>query len=352
MVRMRFFVLTAALVLILSACTDTGNYERFDKIYLGQFDTYITFIAFARSQYSFDTAADAVRAVIELDGKLFDIYNEYEGMNNLKTINDNAGILPVPVDDILLDLLEFAVEVHELTDGVVNVAIGPVLRIWHEYRTKDDGTLPSLDLLRKHAAFTNIDDVMIDRQNGTVFLVQEGMSLDVGAIAKGFTARRVLEAAKASGITSALINMGGDVATTGKPMDGRDRWAIGINNPFLDDEGRRGIMDTVYVNDMALASSGNYERFYIVDGISYSHIIDPETLFPAMNFAGVTVLHPDAALAEALSTALFILPLSQGRKLLDKVGAQGMWVTPDGAVETTTGYDAMSQKQSGYSAFD
>jgi len=336
-------------ILLLSACTD--NYERYSTIYAGRFDTNITFIAYAQSQLTFSAASAAAYAIIELDSKLFDIYNDHEGINNLKTINDNAGIQPVAVDDVLLDLLEFAVEVYELTDGVVNVAMGPVLKIWHEYREQNNGTLPSLDILRENAALMNINDMAIDRQNSTVFLTQTGMSLDVGAIAKGFTARRALEAAKAAGITSALINMGGDVAAFGKPMDGRNRWAIGIQDPFLV-EGQRFIMDTVYVNGMALASSGNYERFFIVDGVNYSHIIDPETLFPAMRFAQATVLYQDAALAEALSTALFILPLSQGQKLLEKVGAEGMWVTLDGTIETTAGYDAISQKQSGYSAFD
>jgi thiamine biosynthesis lipoprotein len=338
------------LIIIFTFASCVNGYDRYSEVYRGHFDTNVTFIAFAEKAHIFNSASSAVRNVVETDGKLFDIYSNYEGINNLKTINDNAGIRPVEVDEAILDLLEFSIDMYELTNGTVNIAMGSVLRIWSEYREQGI-SLPPVELLNEHAAYTDINSIVIDRTQNTVFLKETGMSVDVGSIAKGFTAMRALDAAQSTGVESALINMGGDIAALGKPMDGRERWSVGIQNPFLDEE-RRNIMDTVYVNGMAIASSGNYERFYTVDGINYSHIIDPETLFPAVRFAHVTVVHKDAALAEAFSTALFIMSLSQGRELLEKNGAEGMWIMPDGTIETTPGYDAISQQQSGYSASD
>jgi thiamine biosynthesis lipoprotein len=134
-------------------------------------------------------------------------------------------------------------------------------------------------------------------------------------------------------------------------MDGRERWAIGIQDPKLEN-GARGILDTVYANDISLVSSGDYQRFYTVSGVRYNHIIDPKTLMPATRFSHVTVLHQDSGVADALSTALFLLPVEAGRGLLEENGAQGMWIGHNGVIEATDGFKAVSEMLGGYSAND
>ena len=349
MARRFVLLFLAALLAAQSACY--GGYRKYSAGFFDYFDTYTNIIAYARSQAEFETAAKAVLTLIENDGKLFDIYNDYAGINNIKTINDNAGLAPVPVDAAILDLLEFSAEAYGITGGKVNAAMGPVLRVWHEYRIQGMGDtsnarLPPMETLRKLLEDTGIENLIIDRQAGTAFLARPGMSLDVGALAKGFTLRRALEAAREAGLESALINIGGEIAALGSPMDSRDHWAVGVQDPFGED-GARGIMDTVHISGMALASSGDYQRFYTVEGVNYGHIIDPETLMPATRFTQVTVLHPDAGMAEILSTAIFILPLDEGRDLLRQNGADGLWITPDGSVEATPGFAAVSQNLAG-----
>ncbi len=342
------------LMVLLSACS--GRYQKFQANYTGSFDINTNIIAFARSKAEFDRVSQAVSEQIEKDNRLFDIYNGYDGTNNMKTINDNAGVAPVAVDTAILDLLEFSVQAYNITGGTVNVAMGPVLHVWHDYRTwgnadKETATLPPIDELRRLAGNTDIGNLVIDRQAGTVFLTQPGMSLDVGAVAKGFTAQRALDVARNAGIKSILINMGGNVVTYGKPLDGRDRWAIGIQNPSTVSD-NRDLLDIVYKNDIAIVSSGDYQRFYTVDGQNYNHIIDPHTLMPAKRFSHVTVLHPDSGMADLLSTAIFILPQEDGRALLEQNGAEGLWVNLDGSIEYTDGFAAVSQKFGGYSAKD
>lgn len=348
--------LAAALLSVLFVCSCSAPYTKYQTVYTDYFDVNTIIIAYAQSQRVFDKSSQAICEVIENDGKYFDIYNDYEGINNLKTVNDNAGIAPVSVDAPILDLLEFSFEAYELTGGTVNISMGPVLSLWHEYRTQgnldmESAVLPPLEALRALAENTDIRNVIIDREAGTVFLAQSGMSLDVGALAKGFTAQRALEAAKKTGLESVLINMGGNIVSYGKPMDGRDRWAIGIHNPWLEN-GVRGLLDTVYANNLSAVSSGDYQRFYTVGGQKYHHIIDPETLMPARRYTHVTVLHADSGMADALSTAVFILPQQEGRTLLEQNKAEGMWLYPDGRIEATQGYTSISQKLGDYTAVD
>ncbi len=347
-------MIVVSFLLFLSSCS--SEYQKFQTTFMGTFDIITNFTAFAQSKTKFDKAAQAVSDLIEHDSKLFDIYNSYDGINNIKTINDNAGIEPVSVDPVILDMLEFSVEVFNITGGAVNVTMGPVLKMWHDYRTQGNenpayAQLPPYDELSALAENTDINNLVIDRQAGTVFLTKSGMSIDVGAVAKGFTAQRALEVAKKAGLESILINMGGNVVSYGKPMDGRDRWAIGIQDPILNGEAK-GILDTVYANSIAVVSSGDYQRFYTVDGEKYNHIIDPITLMPAKRFTHVSVLHPNSGMADALSTAMFILTQDEGKALLEQNGGEGLWVNLDGSIEYTEGFAAISQKFGGYSAKD
>jgi thiamine biosynthesis lipoprotein len=198
-----------------------------------------------------------------------------------------------------------------------------------------------------------MDDVVIDEASQTVFLAKKGMSLDVGAIAKGYAAGNAMAAAVEAGMESVLFNMGGNIISGGKPQDGvRDRWGVGIQDPGLDVSGVANILDTVFANNTSIVSSGGYQRYYVVDGKRHNHVIDPETLMPAVKHAAVTVVHPDSCLADALSTALFIMDEDDGRALVAKLGAEAIWIANDGSVSFTDGYKAISKTYGGYSGAD
>ena len=171
-----------------------------------------------------------------------------------------------------------------------------------------------------------MEDLIIDEVRGTVFLQKAGMSLDVGSVAKGYAAGLAVQAAKEAGLTSALINTGGHIITVGEPQSGaRDLWSLGIQSPELDAE-QGDIIGTVHFNDLILSVSGGYQRFFVVDGVAYNHIIDPETLMPASRYKQVAVIHENSALADMLSTALFIMAQEEGAALAEKYGAEVLWV--------------------------
>ena len=341
-----------------AGCGMSGRYGKYQTEFSDLFDTIITVVGYTKNKAEFDRYANIIyERMKELD-RLFDIYNAYDGINNLYTVNQNAGIAPVKVSKDIIDLLLFAKNGYNVTDGTVNVAMGSVLSIWHDYREagiadESGAELPPMNMLEQAAKLTDINDLVVDEATGTVFLKKSGMSLDVGAVAKGYAAGEAAKSAKAAGFVSGLIDAGGQVVSVGKPLDNiRERWGVGIQDPNLSADGTRNILDTVYVNDAVISCSGDYQRFYIVDGKTYCHIIDPATLMPTRLYRQVTVLHSDSATADLLSTALFIMPYNEGTALAVKMGADALWVFADGTQKATDGYIKISKKFGNYSATD
>jgi len=253
----------------------------------------------------------------------------------------------VKVDQRIIDLLVKSREIYDLTGGKTNVAMGAVLEIWHKYREEgiDDplnAKLPPMEDLREAAKHSNIDDMVIDAEASTVYLKDPLMSLDVGAVAKGYATERVARSIEASGRTNVLLSIGGNVRAIGAKPDGSP-WSVAIQNPDL--EAKQESLFNLNVVNLSVVTSGSYQRYYIVDGVKYHHIIDPVTLMPTTGLLGVTVVMADSGLADGLSTALFCMPLEQGRALIESLdGAEACWVLTDGTVEMTDGFRALIQQ--------
>lgn len=315
---------------------EEGGQKRYEASFLTLFDTVTTMVGYADSQETFTAQAQQIHDELLEYHQLYDIYNDYDGMNNLKTVNDNAGIAPVEVDARILDMLEFSRELYEETGGRVNVAMGGVLSLWHDAREAGiedpaNAYLPDQDALEEAARHADWSNVVIDEEAGTVYLADPDMSLDVGAIAKGYAVERVCETAPAG----MLISVGGNVRATGPKPDGSP-WVVGIENPDGGD-----FLHTLYVEDSSVVTSGDYQRYYLVDGQRYHHIIDPDTLYPATRWRSVSILCADSGIADGLSTALFTLSQEDGQKLLDAFDAEALWMTQDGELLYSPGFQAM-----------
>lgn len=280
----------------------------------------------------FDRRVGRVEEIFAFYHKLFDIYNEYEGINNIATLNRLAGRGAVSVPEELVDFLLFCKEMYSLTGGEVNVAFGAVLSIWHEHRTSSgEKTLPDMSMLSLAAEHCNIDDVVIDEVAGTVELVDPNMRLDVGAIAKGYAVERAAEYLCSDGAEGFVINAGGNLRAIGKKPDGTE-WKSAVRNPDLTDYENRYVY-TFFFSDSAAVTSGDYERYFVVDGVKYHHIIDKDTLMPSLHFSSVTVISPDSGMADALTTALFNMDYESGKALIESLGnTRAVWVTRTGEV--------------------
>ena len=330
----RLFVLLLALSLLLCGCGTQAEPKQYSATFLTVFDTVTTIVGRDVSEEAFTRKTQAVHDDLLRYHQLFDIYNEYEGLNNLKTINDHPGEA-VAVDKAIIDLLLDCKAYYELTGGRVNAALGSVLYLWHEAR--EDGLndianayLPDGDALAEAARHTSWDSVVIDGTNNTVTITDPGLRLDVGAVAKGWSVQRAAENAP----EGLLISVGGNVCATGPKDKSGTPWVVGVQDPEVGDN----YLHTLYLTKGSMVTSGDYQRAYLVDGEIYHHIIDPDTLYPGRLWRAVTVVCPDSGLADALSTALFLLPMEEGQKLLDQCESYAMWVDAEGNLYYSTGF--------------
>ncbi len=334
-------VIIIMIMIINSAACSGPEKKRYEAEFLLLFDTVTQIVGYSESREEFTMQAQLIYDTLKEYHQLYDIYNNYNGINNLKTINDQAGKAPVIVDQRIIDMLLFSKEVYDLSEGKVNAAFGAVLKIWHDYRKEgiensEKAKLPPVELLMESSKHTDISKMIIDEENSTVFLTDPAMSLDVGAIAKGYSVEEVSKIALKNGFTSGLISVGGNVRAIGIKADTGAPWKVGIQNP-MGQEGDN--LSHVNLSNASLVTSGIYERYYIVDGRSCHHIIDPDTLYPAEYFASVSILCPDSGLADALSTSLFNMPFEQGQALIESLpNTEAMWVFGDGKIKYSTNF--------------
>ena len=329
-------ILAAVLLTGCAAPTDTVSKKRYQASFLTLFDTVTSIVGYAESEEEFEKIIDEIHDQLEVYHQFFDIYQTYEGVNNIKTINDQAGVAPVEVHPVLISFLQECKEYYEVTGGAVNVAMGSVLSLWHESRNAgiDDpehAKLPDEEALQEAAKHCSFDTVIIDEEYSTVYLEDPQQRLDVGAIAKGWATQRVCENLPAG----FLVSVGGNVCASGPKPESGGSWVVGIQDP---EGGTDDYLHTVYVNQESVVTSGDYQRYYTVDGKEYHHIIDPETLYPASNWKAVSIVCTDSGLGDALSTALFLLDREEGQKLLDKYDAQAMWVDLEGETYYSPGF--------------
>ena len=337
-------VIIAIQMISFCGCDNETKLNKYKAYYFDYFDTATTIIGYANTQEEFDEICEDIKSQLNKYHRLFTIYNRYEGLNNLVTINDvdDGKHNVVTVDREIVDMLTFAKEMYHKTNGTVNIAMGSVLKIWHNYRNAglDDpanAELPPMEKLKEASEHTNIDDLIVDTENNTVFLADPEMTLDVGAIAKGYAVERIAEYLESKGVTNFLLNVGGNVRTIG--MADTEKWKVGIENPDTSNE-EKPYIEYLEVAGESVVTSGFYQRFYVVNGENYHHIIDPETLMPGTKYRSVSVLTDDSGLGDAMSTALFLMGYEEGKQLVESIeNVEAMWVLPDGKQQYSSGFE-------------
>lgn len=332
-------MLIAMIIGVFTSCQQP-NKEKFTKHSFDYFDTVTTITGYAESQEEFDAVYNEIMMLLGEYHKLFTIYHRFEGMENLCTINEliDGEHRTVTVDRRIIDMLLYAKQAYEQTGGKVNVAMGGVLSIWHEYREIGaeepwNAALPPMDKLQAAALHTDINMMQIDEQNCTVTLLDPAMRLDVGAIAKGYAVEMIAQLLEQKGICGYVLNVGGNVRTLGSKPDG-SAWTVGIENPDGEE-----YLALLKLDEKSLITSGSYQRYYIVEGKRYHHIIDPVTLMPSEHFVSVSIVCDSSAQGDALSTALFCMDYEQGLALIESLeGVEAMWLTTDGQKLYSSGF--------------
>jgi thiamine biosynthesis lipoprotein len=307
------------------------------------FDTFTKIIGAEATQEEFAEVSGKALQLLGEYHKLFDIYNEYDGIVNICTLNKvvDGEHRELTVDQKIIDMLTYAKEMYRKTDGKMNIAMGSVLSIWHDYRTQgledfNNASLPPMGELLAAAEHVNIDDIIIDDENNTVFLADPKMRLDVGAFAKGYAVEMVARMLEDMGKTGYTVNVGGNIRTIGTKYTG-EKWKAGIENPV----DTTTYLEYISLSGEAVVTSGSYQRYYIVNGKSYHHIIDIDTLMPAdKGFYSVSVICSDSGLGDGLSTALFCMTLEEGMALVNSLdGVEAMWVMTNESKHYSNGFD-------------
>ncbi|MBQ2862628.1 MAG: FAD:protein FMN transferase, partial [Clostridia bacterium] len=294
--KKKFIAITLTLAALIGALTLPScqkQPERYTDYSFDYFDTATTIIGYANTRADFNAVASYVKEQLSEYHRLYTIYHRYEDLENLCTINElsNGAHRTVKADVRILDMLEFSRDAYELTMGKVNIAMGSVLSIWHDYREAGsdepwNAALPPMERLQEAALHTDIASLVIDRENMTVTLTDDAARLDVGAVAKGYAVEMIARSLEERGVSGYVLNVGGNVRTVGKKPDG-EGWTVGIEDPQKKSES--GYLEYLVLSSEALVTSGSYQRYYTVDGVDYHHIIDPDTLLPADYFLSVSV---------------------------------------------------------------
>ncbi len=340
MKRIISVLLSLALMLLfcLSLIGCKGRVSVRKKFYDGYFHTVCEFRDVSGAgERAFLEKSELVEDELSLCHKLFDIRNEYSGIINLKTINDRAGDGEwLSVDERIIELLTLSKRMYALTDGNINIAMGGVISIWKAASESAEGGkpyIPEREALIAAGQHTSIDALEIDEVGGRVRLCDPDVSLDVGAIAKGYCAERVGKLLREYGTVHFLLDFGGNLVI-GEKRDGSGT-TTGIRNPADDDSMYARIVE---LKNTSLVTSGVDQRFFEVDGKRYHHIINKDTLFPMDNYLSVSVCYSSSAVADALSTALFNMTIDEGRGVISSFpGAEVTYVLNDGRVEIIGG---------------
>lgn len=315
--------------------------QKYTKEYYDVFDTVTTVTGYAETEEIFLEEVEQLHLQLMKYHQLFDIYHNYEGLTNIKDLNEQCKTDTVKVDQELLDFLLYAKKMCIETKSETNIALGSVLKIWHDYREegiKDESAamLPNKTELENAGLHTDIENLIIDRKNGEITFRDTQLQLDVGGIAKGYSVEKVAQYGKKIGMTNFLLNVGGNICAVGGKLDGTP-WTIGIQDPSSKDQSE--YIQTVKIKDMSVVTSGDYQRFYVVKGKRYCHIIDPDDFYPANFFASVSVIARDSGKADTYSTALFNMDYPTGKKLVeDDPELEAMWITQNGMIYYSSGF--------------
>lgn len=323
--------------------TDTTELEKHTEKVYEYFDTITTFMAYTKDEEEFEHYVSVLNEELKKYHELYNSYDAFEGVNNFRTINENAGKKPVEVDSKIIELIEYSKEMYDLTGGKINIAMGSLLGLWHDAReisvdNPDEARIPEESVLKTASSHKDINAIEIDKEKNTVYISDPDVRIDIGAIGKGYATKIIAKRLEEEGLKHGILSVGGDDVLIGdNPASENSYYKIAIQNPDLEDK-ENPYSSVVSLRNTSVVTSGDYQRYFMVDGKRYHHIIDPETMYPSTKWRSVSVILDDIAEADTISTYLFILDYEEGLEFAKKVGAEVLWIDEDYNLFATEGW--------------
>lgn len=258
-------------------------------------------------------AASQIEAAIVEISRIEKLLTTFSDDSQTNQINQNAGIKPVKVDKEVFDLIQRSLRISSLTDGAFDISYGSIdKRFWNF--DKEMTSLPDAEAAKESVRLINYNNVILDTENQTVFLKEKGMRIGFGGIGKGYAAESAKRLLIKNGVKSGIVNAAGDLTTWGNQPNGKP-WTISIADP----ENKHEAFSSLSISGLAVATSGSYEKYVIIDGKKYSHTIDPKTGFPVSGIKSVTIICPNAELADAMATPITVLGVDAGLSLINQM---------------------------------
>lgn len=346
--KISLLVVIALLFSLLVSCKPKVR-MKFSFDYFDSFDTLVKATGYFFTQEEADKFDKKLAERLKYYDNLFDCHKEHEGVNNVYTINKMAGKEKVKVDAALLDLISQSKTLGLKYDSRVNIAFGAVIEPWEKSMTEalenDElkAATPDIEVLKERAKYASLNNIIIDKEESTIYITDERTKINLGSVAKGYAVELICNELKEDGFDSVVLSAGGNVKTIGHPNgETKRKWTVGVENPYSASEMKEGdseIYDILYTMDKAIVTSGDYQRFfYGLDNVKYNHIIDTRTLSSARNFTAVTVITKDSGIADFLSTLLFTLTYEEGAEVIkDFPDTEALWINFDNTEFYTDG---------------
>lgn len=354
----KILLVLTVLMFVMTGCQSKTTAKKDDSLahkveFYDTFDTVIDITIYSKDKELAEGNLAYAKNRFEQLHQLFDRYHNYDVdgklLNNIKVVNDNAGIQPVVVPEELYDLIALTKERYDTLSTKTNILFGPVIDVWAKYqdlynqgKSKEQVTeqlgspLPTQGELDSLRPYLNMEDLVLNEQEHSIFLKKKGMMIDTGSVAKGYATELVAKELEGRKVDSALISAGGNVRVIGSPADGREYFRVGIQNPNLGDQEHKTLA-ILKGKEVSVVTSGDYQRYFDLDGKRYCHIIDPDTLQPCFTMKSTTVVTQDSGLCDFLSTACFLSSDEEIANMAKKAGVEVMWLRPQGELTATTG---------------
>jgi len=327
------FLLTA--LLIISGCSSASKAESNNLVTSPYSKTEFLMGTVVTVKIYDKNKEDILNLAFERINELADKTSSEEKDSEITAINENAGIKPIKVSEDVYRLVEVAKEHSHLADGKFDISVGPLTKLWHigfpDARKPDQSEIDAI------LPLINYEDVILDEQKQTVYLTKKDMLLDLGAVAKGFITDEVVTVLQENDVTTAIIDLGGNIFVLGNHPSG-DPWTIGIQDP---NAARGATVGKVSRSNESIVTSGVYERYIEVDGEIYHHLLNPDTGYPFTNdLAGISIITDSSTDADALSTTAFSKGIKDGIQFIETfTDAEAIFISHDNEVFLTKGLE-------------
>jgi thiamine biosynthesis lipoprotein len=298
------------------SCVDGHLYKKVLKLMGNRFEITVEANHIPDASSHIEIAVNEIRRI----EKLLTTFDESSQTN---LVNRNAGIQPVKVDTEMFDLICRSKKISELTQGAFDITYGSIdKRFWNFDQTMT--SLPDPAEAKSHVRLINYRNVILDEVNTTVYLKEKGMRIGFGGIGKGYAADRAKSVLLKNGVASGVVNAAGDLTAWGVQSNGKP-WTIGIADP----NAARSAFSYLQITNSSVATSGNYEKYVVIDGKKYSHTIDPKTGMPVAGIKSVTIISPSAELSDAMATPVMIMGRKVGLDMINQVSGLGCIIIDD-----------------------